>query len=326
MSLLEILLQLLGLALFLVLVLALLSPFEAMGWWAGWMPWDLEPDPPSASPSQEDPAEHYLVYLTGIAGFSGAFLARREEAFLRDLEAAVPGLRIVADVFPFSVNNNPLDGERFLRGLWQALQDLRIRRHAVIYDVLIALRNLFQVAVSADPRYGPIYNLGVARELIQSLGRHGYVEGSGTPVTLLAYSGGAQVAVGAARFMAPALGLRPRVVALGGVFSDDPGLDHVERLDQVRGSRDWLPGLLALLFPGRWPLLPYSGWNRARREGRVRTVDAGPILHVGRRDYFSRKACLPDGRTHGEATAALVAELLREAGHPPREERDDPLP
>lgn len=307
------LLQLLGLALVLVLVVALLSPFETMGWWGGWMPWDLEPAPagPGEATPLEEPAGHYVVYLTGVAGYSGDFLARREEAFLSDLEAGLPGTRIVSDVFPFSVNNNPLNGERLLRGLWQWLHHRRTRQPAVIYDVLIVLRNVMQVAVSADPRYGPLYNVGVARELVQSLRRHGYPERGGVPVTLVAYSGGAQIAVGVSRFLTRALQAPLRIVALGGVMRDDPGLDDVEHVYQVLGSRDFLPGLACLVFPGRWPFLPWSPWNRARREGRVTVLDAGPVEHVGRKDYFSRKALLPDGRSHGEAVAAQVADLLR---------------
>lgn len=306
------LLQLLGIALILVLLVALLAPFEAMGWWGGWMPWDLEPSVPrDRPPALEEPAEHYLVYLTGIAGYSGEFLARREEAFLSDLQAGLPGTRIVSDVFPFSVNNNPLNGERLLRVLWEWLHRRRTRQPAVVYDVLIVLRNLFQVAVSADPRYGPIYNVGVARELVQSLRRHGYPEEGGVPVTLVAYSGGAQIAVGVSRFLARTLDAPLRIVALGGVMRDDPGLQDVRHLYQLQGSRDFLPWLASLVFPGRWRFLPWSPWNQARREGRVTFLDPGPIEHVGRRDYFSRKATLPDGRSHGEAVAAQVAELLR---------------
>lgn len=313
MTLLDWLLQLLGLALILMLVVALLAPFETMGWWGGWMPWDLEASArdPGAAAAQEEPAEHYLVYLTGIAGYSGDFLARREEAFLQDVQAGLPGVRIVSDVFPFSVNNNPLNGERLLRVLWQWLHTRRTRQPAVIYDVLIVLRNLFQVAVSADPRYGPLYNVGVARELVQSLRRHGYPEEGGVPVALVAYSGGAQIAVGVSRFLARTLQAPLRIVALGGVMRDDPGLDDVGHVYQLQGTRDFLPWLGSLFFPGRWPFLRWSAWNRACREGRVTVVDAGPIEHVGRRDYFSRKAMLPDGRSHGEATATLVAELLR---------------
>lgn len=293
----------------LLAVVAMLAPFEALGWWAGWTRRDLEPaEEPPRGPAP--PKGLFVIYLTGIAGFSGEFLARRETGFLKRLGRLLPEAAIVADVFPFSVNNNPLNGERLLRGLWQWLHERRTRAPHVLYDVLIVLRNLFQVAVSADPRYGPIYNVGVARELVRSLRRHGYPAAGGVPVALVAYSGGAQIAIGAARFLQRALNAPIRVVGLGGVLSDDPGLAAVARLDQVQSRSDWLPPLISLLFPGRWPLLPWSEWNRARREGRVFFHDPGPIQHVGRRDYFSLKARLPDGRQHGVATAEVVARLL----------------
>ena len=62
--------------------------------------------------------------------------------------------------------------------------------------ILINVRNIMQVAVSADPRYGPIYSLGVAKEIARSLARHGYQLGSQKPIFLIGFSGGGQVSVG----------------------------------------------------------------------------------------------------------------------------------
>jgi hypothetical protein len=56
-------------------------------------------------------------------------------------------------------------------------------------------------AVSADKRYGPVYNLGVAKEVWRTLLRHGYRPGSNKPVTLIGTSGGGQVSVGSATYL-----------------------------------------------------------------------------------------------------------------------------
>lgn len=305
---------LLGLGLLLVFSIAFVSPFEALGWWAGWSRRQLEPDRPGERtgpmPDAKTDAEHYIVYLTGVGGFSGEFLARREIGFLERLAARLPGAVIVRDVFPFSVTNNPLNGERALAWLWQWLHNMRLKVPNNVFDLLIVLRNMFQATVSADPRYGPIYNVGVAQEIVKSLLRHGYPAGSGKPITLVCYSGGGQISVGTARYLNKALQAPIRVVSVGGVISDDPGIAHVEHLYHLQGSRDILPLIGAVLYPGRWPLLAYSPWNQARRRGRITVIDPGPMYHIGRRDYFSRSAHLPNGQSHAERTAEIVAGVI----------------
>lgn len=297
----------------LVFITAVLAPFEALGWWAGYGSRPLVPDEPFVAPvlPQAPEAPYYLVYLTGVAGFSGSFLARREEGFLERLRVRLPGAAVIHDVFPFSVNNNPLDGDRVLRGLWRWLHDRRLKLPNNVFDVLIVVRNIFQFLVSADPRYGPVYNLGVAREIARSLVSRGYRPGSGQPIYLVAYSGGGQIAVGAAPYLHENLRAPIRILALGGVFSDDPGVDAVDTLVRLRGTRDvWIPRLGALFYPGRWRLLFYSAWNRVVRQGRVTDRIIGPMRHVGRADYFSRSTLDDAGVPYAELSADAVAGLI----------------
>lgn len=301
---------------FLVFITAVLAPFEALGWWAGYGSRPLVPDEPFLEPveSSAPEAHYYLVYLTGVAGFSGSFLARREHGFLDRLRQRLPGAAVISDVFPFSVNNNPLDGDRLLRGLWSWLHARRLKLPNNVFDVLIVVRNIFQFLVSADPRYGPVYNLGVAREIARSLVSRGYRPGSGKPVYLVAYSGGGQIAVGAAPYLHENLRAPVRIVALGGVFSDDPGVQAVDSLVRLRGTRDvWIPGLGALFYPGRWRLLFYSAWNRVVRQGKVRDLVIGPMRHVGRADYFSRSTLDEQGAPYAELSAVHVAQIVTES-------------
>lgn len=295
-----------------VLVILLTSPFETLGWWAGWSRKRDRPDEPAPPASGGDGP--FLIYLTGVAGFSGEFLARRERGFLDRIRERLPGVRIVDDVFPFSATNNPLDGDRLFRWLWVFLQKRRLKLPNNIFDVLIVVRNIAQTMVSSDPRYGPVYNLGVARELAASLLRRGYPPHQGVPVTIVAYSGGAQIGIGAAPYLKRNLGARVRVVSLGGVMTDDPGILAVESLTDLKGTRDHLvPALGWLCYPGRWRVIPFSPWNRARRQGRIRWQACGPMTHVGKSDYFSRKAILSDGTCYGDHVADQVAEVILHA-------------
>ncbi len=188
------------------LLVALSSPFEALRWWAGW-----KKPPPEPLGAPEAPGDGpFAVYLTGVAGFSGDFLSRRERGFLRRLLDRVPGLQIVDDVFPYSATNNPLDGDRLLRALWVWLQKWRLRIPNNVFDLLIIMHNIGQTLVSSDRRYGPAYNSGVARAVAQRLRAKGFQSG---PVHLITYSGGAQIAVGITPYLKQMLDCSVYVIA-----------------------------------------------------------------------------------------------------------------
>jgi hypothetical protein len=241
-------------------------------------------------------------------------LARREIGFLKLLAKHLPGKAvIIRDVFPFSTSNNPLNGERVLGRVWQWIHNHRVKNPAYFLAAFIDLRNVFHIAVSADPRYGPINNVGMAQEIAQSLCRHGYPVGSGQPITLVGLSGSAQIAVGATPYLKKVLQAPIRVVAVGGVFTDDPGIADVEHLYQLKSSKDFFPYLGNIFYPGRWPFLSYSAWNQARRQGKITVIDPGPMRHIGRKDYFSFKTRLPNGKCHAEQTAEIVAKVVTDS-------------
>lgn len=307
---------LIALGLFLLFLLALLSPLEALGWWAGWSKRGLDPvDKADLDLKRYDDAvadaPHYVVYLTAIGGISTDDISSRERHFLALLADHLPDAMIVSDVFPFSVSNNPLNGERALSWLWQRLHNSRMQRHSTSFlSIFIFARNLFQVAVSADPRYGPINNVGVANEIAKSLYRHGYPLQSGKPITVMGWSGGGQIAVGAARYLHQALEAPVYVISIGGVLTDDPSIQYVEHLYHIQGSRDSFPKVGDILYPGRWKLLSYSAWNQALREGKITFIDPGPMRHTGGKDYFDPKSKLADGQTYVEKTTEIIAGII----------------
>ena len=291
-----------------LLAFAVTAPFEALRWWAQ----DVDLTLPSFPPKREtpsEPGECYVVYLTGIGG-SGESLARREQGFVDRVKERVPGAVMVTDVFPFSVTNNPLTGERPLAWLWSFLHRARLTAKSLLFEFWIGARNVFQVAVCSDPRYGPIFNLGIAREVYESLLRHGYDPRSKAPIFLVGYSGGAQVALGAACYLTR---LRSKVVVItvGGVFSSIPGILLAHHLYCLTGSKDRTIHLGPVLFPGRWKLVGGSCWNRALRKGQVTIKELGPMIHSGKGDYFTRSVSLENGTTFADHTADVVAEIVK---------------
>lgn len=250
-----------------------------------------------------------MVYLRGIAT-ANAKLGWRGNNFLRLLEEKLPGATIVADIFPYSAGNNPLTGERAFARIYQWMLKTRIQSHNPIYAMIFTIRNVFQVAVSGDPRYGPIYNLSLAREIGFSLVRQGYSFGSGIPIWVMGWSGGGQISVGAARYLHRIFQAPVYVISIGGVILDDPGISDITHLYHLEGSEDNYPRLGDYLSPGRWKFVKHSPWNKAWDEGRNTVIDPGPMKHTGKDDYFDAKAKLSNGQTHPERTVEVIAQII----------------
>jgi hypothetical protein len=74
-----------------------------------------------------------------------------------------------------------------------------------VLGLLVNIRNVLIVGVSADKRYGPLYNQGIAQVVYNGLVKNGYQVGSGTPVTFIGYSGGGQMSCACAPYLKRAL-------------------------------------------------------------------------------------------------------------------------
>ena len=165
--------RIIGIAL---LLAGLLAPFEALGWWAGWYGKDgntrIATKSVIKNPIENATANpHYIVYLDGI-GKSSFKYSFRSGKFLQLLKESLPSDRIlIQNIIPYSVINLPLTLNRPLARFWQWIE-----RTAKL-EVLVLLRNMFQVAVSVDSRYGPIYNRGTAQIIIDRLLSSGYQPG-----------------------------------------------------------------------------------------------------------------------------------------------------
>lgn len=305
-----------------LLIAAALSPFESLGWWAGWF--GKEQDllrtstivRATSRTRLDSCVEHFVIFLSGIGSLGGGSLHPTEIPFLEYLHRHLPRTTVIHEVFPYSVINPDLTRERILGPFWRWLGDLRTTGKAGPVPFIINLRNLFQMLVSADARYGPIYNIGVAREIAICLIRHSYPVRSGIPVTLIGSSGGAQVALGASSYLTWVLGAPVRIISIGGTMSGDIGIKYVERLDHFYGTRDRITRLVGLLFPSRWQIMHRSAWNQAMAQGKIGMHCLGPMGHQGVGSYFDGESYMSDGHSYLEHTAQAIVAAIARTGSP----------
>ena len=280
---------------------ALLSRFEVLAYAAGWHPdtGELPAGMPYASGAAVDrPPDGYLVYLDGI----GKMRFRDSRDGGRLVERIVAGaaeLRVLGHVLPYSPLARPL-AERH-GAPW-------LRRHAAL---TLFVYNVVQILVAADPRYRPLYNRGLGGQIAVQLRHAGYRAGSGVPVVLLGYSGGAQIATGAVGELAAQLGAPLTVVLLGGFHNGANDLREAAAVHQFTSDHDPIERIGRWIFPPRWPVSRRSPWNRARRAGKVRVHRLDPAHHVGPSSYISPTAFLPDGRSYLDRTTDEIVRVVR---------------
>ncbi len=296
-----------------LLIAMFLAPLEALGWYAGWYGEGLseptheeEPQYLEFGPSERH--DHYVVFLDGIAKV-GAENYEDVQSFLDKLSDARPATVVLGDIMPYSPRNLALTEGRPLAPFWRYALEMKLQGRRPILAFSINMRNLFQVGVAADRRYGPIYGQGEAQVILNSLIKAGYEQGSGVPITIIGYSGGAQIAVLAAPFLRRALDAPVSLISLGGIVSSDRGLMELHHYYELRGSKDRVAQLGNLIFPGKWPFFPHSYWNRIRRRGKPVRVQMGPMKHHQAGSYLDDDSEI-DGRNHQDITVDTVRRLL----------------
>jgi hypothetical protein len=293
----------------------LLARYEVLAYSAGWRAPTTElPDgvPYARGAAADSPPGAYLVYLDGIG--KRRFLDTRDGGLL--VEAVIvgaPELRVLGQLQPYS----PLDEPLADRPVWAWL-----RRRV---GLLLFLHNVVQTFVAADHRYRPLYNRAVGSQIATQLQLAGYQPDSGIPVVLLSYSGGAQVATGAVDALHTQLRSPLLLITLGGFHNGANDLTHAEHVHQLTSANDPIERLGTWIFPQRWRLLRRSGWNRARRAGKITVHRLDPATHVGPHSYISPEAWLPDGRSYLDRTTDTVIALIR-ARHSATATTDNPLP
>jgi pimeloyl-ACP methyl ester carboxylesterase len=302
-----------------IVVLALIAPLEALGWWAGWRQRQrYEPTTatiPVSDGEAAKPASQYVIFLSGIGDPSGRWHYPQETDFLNRLRQQLPDAAIISDLFAYAVTTRALDEQPRFQGLWARLNQTVQKNQYAPSGALINIRNLLQVAVSADHRYGPFYNLGQTENIVDALVAHGYRVGSGQRVVLIGYSGGGQVALGAAAYLVPVLRAPIVVISVGGVMNSEPGCLQVEHVYHLQGAKDPIHRIGDGLFFGRWPLARTSAWNRALRQGKITLVPMDEMAHNGDAGYFGITT-LASGQPHVERTLEVMLPLITGQDHP----------
>ncbi|MFC8617182.1 hypothetical protein ACFT9M_12290 [Micromonospora purpureochromogenes] len=281
---------------------ALLARYEVLVYAAGWrtptiaLPTGM---PPARGADPDRPPDAYLVYLDGI-GKRRFHDTRDGGRLVKALIDGAPELRVLGQVQPYS----PLAVALADRPVWKWL-----RRHI---GLALFLHNVMQIFVAADRRYRPLYNRAVGSQIAAQLRLAGYQRDSAIPVVLLSYSGGAQVATGAVEELWSQLRSPLWLITLGGFLNGANDLSHAQHLDRLTSAGDRIERVSTWMFPQRWRLFRWSGWNRADREGKITVHGLDPATHVGPRSYISPEARLPDGRSHLDRTADTVIALIRD--------------
>ncbi len=324
------LLVLVGIGLLAVLFIALLAPLESLGWYAGWRSrrtytrqgaegaQGAEGTSAEAAPAIPESSD-YIVFLSGIGDPSAQWHYPEETEFLRRLREALPQAAVISDLFAYSVTSADISttSKRPRTGkMWESIERTVRKNQYAPVGALINLRNLFQVTVSVDHRYGPFFNLGQAENVRDALLAYGYRPGSGKGVYLIGYSGGGQVSLGLAAFLNRMLGSPVTVISVGGVMSSEPSCLQVEHLYHLWGTKDPIQSMGDLAFVGRWPISKKSAWNQALSQGKITRLPMGPVAHNGSGGYFGPQP-LPDGRPAIDQTLEVILSIVTTGAPPP---------
>lgn len=275
-----------------------IAPISTLSWWLqdGNGLANERPDLPEDDLAADDGPPCYLVFLTGVGDVSGEELASGEAAFLDALETDLPRCTVVRDVFPYSAASSNVGGQPIFRWLWNLSEQQGDENPA---RIVLQMRNLWRVALSADNRYGQAYNRGAAATIIERMAAADPLPlepASPFHLVLVGTSGGAQVALGASPYLAEWLPTEITVVSFGGVFEGRGGFNAAQRVYHIHGEQDWVDNIGALL-PSRWRWTWGSPFNRARRSGRYGARSSGPHDHDGDRGYFGESSLADDDET-----------------------------
>lgn len=294
----------------------MLAPINTIVWWLNQTseklgikneeekPNVLQQAPVTAPPSKID---CYIVFLPGVGNFSPDEIAEGERKFIDELAARHSNCVAVKDVFPYSVLNKDLGNQPFLAPLWQAAKE----SEGFPGQIFIQIRNLWRFAISADDRYGPVYNLGIARTIVERMNAAHPIGRSDRPTNLIlmSTSGGTQVALGATDHLRDWIPkARITVVSIGGAFEGRAGFNDVNHVYHLQGDRDWITELPRMVFPARWRWVAGSPVNQARREGRYTVCNVGSQKHDGSQGYFG-EAIAFNHTSYLKQTIEQVAQL-----------------
>lgn len=221
-------------AIVLFVVGALIAPFESLGWRAGWFG---DRATPMSTRSKTGP-QRIVFFVEGIDRFDHD-PEESKHLFLQRLRALYPDLMIISSFFPYAITNRALHTDRQLSAIRRRLHDSPWAKKIPLLRLAVNIRNMYYVAISADSRYGPLQNTGNAQQILQILASHQFDDTHDkSKLIFVTTSGGSQMALGATEYLAPHLQCPIEMIAIGGVMSSSPGLQHLDRLANIYSTSD----------------------------------------------------------------------------------------
>lgn len=279
-----------------------IAPISTLSWWlrGGEDLAQQRPELPAGSITSGAGDRCYLVFLAGVGNVADVDLDPGEDAFLKAMAAALPNCVVVRGVFPYSAVSDNVGGQPLFRWLWRLSK--RPGQEDSPARLVLQIRNLWRLALSADDRYGQAYNRGAAATILERMAETEAIAADESPVQLVlaGTSGGAQVALGASSYLRQWLPVEITVLSFGGVFDGQEGFEAVEQVYHFHGDNDWIDNLGKVLFPSRWGWTVGSPYNRARRSGKYQPISSGPHDHDGDRGYFGQDSV--EGEESGNIT------------------------
>ncbi len=269
------------------------SVVSQYAFWEGWL--EGLPDPATLFRHPEVaggmPPRRFLVYLDGIHQTEQDH-PPRVAALLDELARGLPGDNVlVRGLEAYTVRQGGLaqdSGSRWFWGQVFRLENLHPNPWVRFLSAfLVQANNVIKVGISSDRRYGPIHNYELALKISSRLAELGFRPESGCDLVLLGYSGGAEMAMGAADYLRRLCRTPVRIVTFCGVFGGNHRLSEVGDIVTVVGGRDPVAAFGNIAYPGRLPLLVLSSWNRAVSRGAVQRAVIEGMNHNGPRGPFS---------------------------------------
>lgn len=294
----------------------MLSPITTIVWWLNQtasslgFKLDEKEEPVVLQATTESNASSdidcYIIFLPGVGNFSPNAITDGEQYFIEQLASRHDNCVVVKDVFPYSVANQDLGSQNILSPLWEAAE-----KSEGFARVFIQVRNLWRFAISTDDRYGPVYNLGIARTIVDRMHATYPIPQSGRPINLIlmSTSGGTQVALGATDHLHDWIeDVRITVISVGGAFDGKEGFNEADHVYHLYSDEDWVTELPRFVFPARWRWVVGSPINQAERNGEYTMCVIGSMQHDGEDGYFG-EAIASDNTAYVDETLEQAAQL-----------------
>jgi len=304
----------------LILIAILLTPLEALGWWAGWYDYDTFSTKKTATlvnpESKKSKTTGFVIYLDGVGqtdfDFDDPNRTNSVEFFLKELAQKIgPSYPVLRGFMPYSVLNRPLTFGRPLSFLWKYLDHQKKQYEAAISNI-VNLRNIFAVIVSTESRYGDFYNFAVAQNIYYGLLQNGYSLKNPLPVIFIGYSGGVQIAMGASKVLSKSLNTKIKIISMGGVFGGNNDLSGVKKFYHLAGDKDWVEKSAHIMYPRRWRINIFSRWNKDKKTGKIEFIKLGKnVKHRSIGGIIDKTTFLKNGQSHLNQTIQICEKIVK---------------